>query len=137
MKRVPANKVRFEDDGLYYCDGEPFTGVKFTEFPDGSLRSESEYRDGLRWGKSREWHKNGTLVSEAEFFRDVLHGVAREWSPAGRPESEIVCEYGITLHEREWDDEGNLVKEHKIQEGSRDHQRLLSLKKAYDAESVR
>lgn len=128
MKRVPASSISFGVDGFYYCGGEQFTGVAYTEFPDGKPRSESEYRDGLRWGKSTAWHKNGAPAAESEFFRDVMHGTAREWSPTGQLESEIVCEYGITLHEREWDAQGNLLKEYRLEENKPDHRALLNLR---------
>src|SRR5688572_5350673 len=100
MNRIPAKTVSLAEDGLSYCEGQPFTGVAYTEFPDGAPRSETEYREGLVWGHSRSWHKNGALLDESEFSRDVLHGVAREWSPSGALVSELVCEYGITLSER-------------------------------------
>lgn len=134
MKRAPANKVSLStDDGLYYCDEEPFTGVSYTEFPDGSPRSESEYRNGLAWGKSKSWHKNGTLFSESEFYRDVLHGVSREWSPAGRLVSEIVAEYGITIRETTWDEQGTLLKEYVLREGHPDYRALLKSRELYDS----
>lgn len=90
MERVHASQVSLAQDGFYHCDGRPFTGMAVTQFPDGSPRSEAEYRNGLRWGASKTCHKNGTPAAAAEFFRDVLHGVAREWTIDGQCVSEIV-----------------------------------------------
>lgn len=131
MKRVSAEQVSLERDGLYYCDGEPFTGVAFTLFRDGSPRSESTYRDGLRWGEGKGWHKNGRLAAESVFFRDALHGTSREWSPDGQLISEIVCEFGITVHERSWDDDGNLIAEYHLTEGDPDEVRLQQMRAIY------
>ena len=135
MKRVPASKVSFSEDGFYYCDGEPFTGVTYTEYPGGAPRSESEYREGLGSGKSRSWYKDGTLYAETEMFRDVQHGVAREWSKSGQLVSEVTAEYGITIRERTWDEQGNLLKDYQLKEGDPAHARLLEFRKLYGAES--
>lgn len=129
--RVPAKKVSMARDGLHYCDGQPFTGIAYTEYPDGTPRSESEYREGLVWGRSRSWHKNGAPSDESHFFRDVLHGVAREWSPEGVLVSEVVCEYGITLSERTWDERGNLVEEYQLQETDADFATLQEFRRLY------
>ena len=84
MTRVPAKEVSFSpDDGLYLRGGEPFTGTTFTVFPNGQIESESEYREGLTWGRCRSWYKNGQLYAESEFAQDVVHGTARNWSRDG------------------------------------------------------
>jgi len=107
MNRVPAKEVSFSPElGLYLRGDEPFSGVTFTAFPGGELRSEVEYREGMLWGRSRSWHTNGQLLSEAEFAQDVIHGISGEWSPEGVLLSEIVAEYGIVLERREWNDAG-------------------------------
>ncbi len=134
--RVPAKKVSFAQDGLYYCDGAPFTGITHTEYPDGTPRSETEYREGLVWGRSRSWHANGALSDESEFFRDVLHGVAREWSPGGVLVSELVCEYGITISERKWDEQGQLLEEYRLQETDSDFERLQERRRLYGPEAT-
>lgn len=131
MKRVPANKVSFAEDGLYYCEGAPFTGTAYATFPNGALENESEYRDGLPWGKSRSWDMDGSLFAESDMYRDALHGAAREWSPGGQLISETVAEYGVTLREREWDEQGNLLKDYELKEGDPDYTVLHEFRKLY------
>ncbi|MCE9670029.1 hypothetical protein LY474_19710 [Myxococcus stipitatus] len=129
--RVHAKKVSMADDGLHYCEGQPFTGVAYTEYPDGTLRSETSYLDGLLSGPSRGWSKNGRLVDEAEYLRDVIHGVAREWTPEGVLISEMVCEYGVKKSERKWDDDGTLVEEYVLDESDPNFALLQSFRKLY------
>ncbi len=137
MHRVLASKVSFNVDGFYYYNEVIFTGTTYTEYSDGTLRSEAQYYNGLRWGKSKEWYKNGKLAAQSEFFMDVMHGIAQEWSLFGQLTSEIICEYGIVLHQREWDEEGNLKEEYILDEKSSDFSRLQNLRKIYRSYSTK
>lgn len=130
--RVLTSEVTYgEDDGRYYCDGSPFTGVAYSLAPDGKLDSESEYRYGLAWGQARSWHRNGTLAYEAQFYRDVIHGTKREWHENGQMQTEVRCEYGITLSEKVWDDQGRLLKDYQLKESDSDYQSLLKYRRIF------
>ena len=132
MKRVLAENISYgEDDGKYYCDGVPFTGIEVSLYPDGSLRSESEYQYGLGWGRARSWHPDGTLAYEAQFFRDVIHGAMREWHQNGQLITEVMCEYGITLSEKVWDEHGRLLKDYQLKEGDSDYRSLQTFRRVY------
>lgn len=133
MKRVLTKMISFAEDGLSYYDGEPFTGVAYAEWPDGTLESESEYREGLPWGKSKSWHKDGNLFAECEMFQDALHGFAREWSANGQLISEIKAEYGIVLRERRWNEQGELLEDYELKETDSDFTQLLEYRKLYGA----
>ena len=84
MKRVPESELDYPgDDGLYYHDGVPFTGVAYNRAGRG-LRTEEEYRDGLSWGAVRRWHPTGTPASEKQTVAGVFHGLCLEWDEQGR-----------------------------------------------------
>lgn len=47
MERVPDENLEYADNGLYYLNGVPFTGVAYTLYDDGRLESEVEIQNGL------------------------------------------------------------------------------------------
>lgn len=51
----------------------------------------------------------GLLAVEAFFYRDLMHGTGREWHASGRLAVENVHEYGVLVHQREWDEAGVLL----------------------------
>src|SRR6478672_8567011 len=116
MKRVPQNLLDYPGDGYYYLRQEPFTGVAFYLREDGSLKSETEYQHGLKWGLDRYWFDPDRLQSEGEMQRGVLHGMERLWHPNGKLKEEGHYEFGITLRKKEWDENGNLVGDFELKE---------------------
>jgi hypothetical protein len=51
MQRVLSSQLEFPGgDGRYYFEDEPFSGVAYVLGRNGSLETESEYREGLSWG---------------------------------------------------------------------------------------
>jgi hypothetical protein len=125
MNRVPMSELRHDSlESIYLRDGEPFTGTAYNLYPDGSVEGEIEYRYGLRWGVTRSWHEDGRPATEGHFLRDVQHGMAWEWDESGRVTEESCCEYGVVIYERAWDEDGDLTRDYRIEEGSRDFERL-------------
>jgi hypothetical protein len=61
----------------------------------------------------------------------VIHGTCREWHPNGRLAVEHICEHGITLSEKAWDEHGRLVKEYTIEVGGGDWQDLQYYRKVF------
>lgn len=116
MKRVPQDLLDYPGDGYYYLDDTPFTGVAFSLFEDGSLKSDTEYRQGLKWGLERHWFRPGNLEYEAEMQRGVLYGKKRSWNSDGKINEEGDYEHGITLRRRKWDEDGNLVENFELKQ---------------------
>ena len=128
MKRVHISKVSLHEDGLNYCEGQPFSGVAYSEYDDGSPRSESSFKDGLGHGLSRGWHKNGRLASETHLLRDVQHGTCREWNEEGVLEEETTAEFGIVTMERRWEN-GELVELYELGPEDDDYATLLEYRR--------
>jgi len=129
MLRVEWGEVNFSPthgpNGNYLYRGQPFTGLRYKLTPNGMIACEEEYRQGLRWGQSREWYRSGNLYREATYYRDVLHGVEREWYEKGQLQEERICEYGILLRETKWDSDGNVTLSYELKEGDPDYDRLM------------
>jgi antitoxin component YwqK of YwqJK toxin-antitoxin module len=136
MLRVQWNEVSFSPragpNGNYLYQGQLFTGVRYKVAPSGEIECEEEYRQGLRWGLSREWYRSGTLYHEATYYRDVLHGMEKEWDNDGRLHEERECRYGILLKETIWDKDGNVVKHYELTESDGNYKRLQTRKKLFD-----
>jgi hypothetical protein len=96
--------------------GKPFSGIAFEIAPNGQLVSEAEYRDGKRFGLSRDWSIDGVLISEVCFRADVAQGRRRIWYWTGAPKSDGQYEWGICLAEREWDQHGTLRRDFVLKE---------------------
>ncbi|GEM_PF-1984986 len=130
MARVPANEVSYAEDGFYYRDRELFTGVTFTVYPTGEARSEVEYRDGHRWGPSKDWYKTGQLAEEWNFRQGGAHGMQREFEKDGTLLSEEACEHGIILWRRELQ-AGEMVETYRLSEEEHNHALLLKFRKLF------
>jgi antitoxin component YwqK of YwqJK toxin-antitoxin module len=115
MIKVPHQELEYPGDGLYYLDGQPFTGVAFRLARDGFERSQIEYREGLRWGAVHEWYAPGQPKVEASYYKGALHGRAREWHRNGNPAEDGAYEYGITLWEKNWEEDGTLTKDYRLE----------------------
>ncbi len=114
MKRVPEDVLDYPGDGYYYLDDEAFTGVAFSLHEDGWLKSETEYKHGLKWGLERHWFGPGNLEYEAELQQGVLQGRKRVWHRNGKLKQEGNYEHGIELKSKTWDEGGNLVEDFEL-----------------------
>ena len=110
----------------------PFTGVAFS-IEWGVLTAEAEYREGLRSGLLRQWHRGGGLVAEGTFLAGTIQGSYREWHRNGQLALERVGEYGILLSEKKWDEQGRLVTQYAIEEGSEDWKSLQQRREWFDS----
>jgi antitoxin component YwqK of YwqJK toxin-antitoxin module len=132
MQRVPENKLRYDDvEGVYYLGDQPFTGVAYTQYPDGSPMSESEYRDGVFSGVSRGWSRTGSLESESHYLLGALHGKSRQWHTNGQLAEDEDHEYGILVRGKKWDEAGNLTEDFELKESDPAYKSLLRSRAAY------
>jgi antitoxin component YwqK of YwqJK toxin-antitoxin module len=126
MKRISNDRLAYdEESGGFLLDGEPFTGVGFSLYPDGSVRSEIAYRDGFFDGASKKWSADGILTGEQHFRRGAAHGEARKWRESGQLAEEGHYEYGIPISIKTWDADGAVTKDFKLTETNPNYQSLL------------
>jgi antitoxin component YwqK of YwqJK toxin-antitoxin module len=109
MLRVADDELELSDDYLVMLyKGKPFSGVAYENYPDGSLRSEVEFKDGQASGITREFSPSGVLIGEKATAINAYHGSVREWYPSGQRKTEGTYEYGICLWKKEWRETGEL-----------------------------
>jgi antitoxin component YwqK of YwqJK toxin-antitoxin module len=117
MQRVPERLLELRDDAAYY-DGVPFTGIAYAEDDAGHPLYEVSYRDGVRWGLSREWYHDGRLCSESSFVREWAHGRFRQWHGNGQLAEQQEYEWGVLHCRKAWDEEGRLLEDYTLAESS-------------------
>lgn len=86
LHRVDYDDLELDDE-LALLDGTPFTGIVYSERPDGTLESESNYVDGLPDGLQQEWHPNGVLAQRAIAVRGNGSSEVHTWHANGQPRS--------------------------------------------------
>ena len=82
-------------------------------YPDGALKSEIAYKNGLLHGKSKHYHPNGTLHAEEEYRLGNRHGTRHIYYPHGGPR--LVTNYRSNSkhgEERRYSKKGMLVWSH-------------------------
>ena len=97
--------------------GKPFTGIGF-EIQNGQIINETSYVDGAEDGPERSWYPNGQLESVGENKLNRPHGQFKTWYPSGQLKSEGLVEAGYVIWRKEWDEEGSLIVEDKIEDHS-------------------
>jgi antitoxin component YwqK of YwqJK toxin-antitoxin module len=132
VKRVTDDDLILGDDYAFYYDGEPFTGIRYETRPDGTLWSELTYVRGLQDGASRTFYPNGQMQSQTHYKMSVAHGWDDEWYPKGGIKRRTLYELAVPVHMQEFDQEGKLIRETKIDPASDEYRRLEQARKDED-----
>jgi hypothetical protein len=128
-------KVNAEDPDIEYVGshpdvtwkGKPFTGILF-EMQNGLIINEVAYVDGAETGLYKTWHPNGKLESEGESKLNRSHGFFKSWYSSGQLHCEGFAELGYVSWRKEWDEEGNLISEQKIENYPNELKELQAIK---------
>lgn len=109
--RIHGEDPALLDDGdLLTYNGQPFTGMSYEEYSDGTLWDESLYKDGWPAGYSRVWYPNGQVMEESDWEKGKAYSIILSWYPNGKLRSRIHAEWEIIFESKEWDEDGNLIK---------------------------
>jgi antitoxin component YwqK of YwqJK toxin-antitoxin module len=111
-------------------EGRPFSGLAYEKNPAGSLVSECTFKDGQKFGISREYASTGVLVEEKTYEHDALHGPSHEWYENGVLKSEGEFEFGICLWEKMFGEDGLLIREFTLAETAPQFKTLQKLRLA-------
>ena len=103
---------RFGDKEFIVCEGKEkfFSGITYSIFPNGNIEFYAFFRDGFKEGEFVEFFNNGKIKSIQYMQRGRIYGVEKTWYSNGILKSEARYEYGVCLTSKEWDEEGNLIK---------------------------
>ena len=99
-------------------DGTPVNGIVYSEYENGQLRFETNFKDGEKHGLQRNWHVNGQLEAETNFKDGKQDGMQKVWHENGQLKSETNYkdgkEDGLV---REWYENGQVLYEKKYNDG--------------------
>jgi antitoxin component YwqK of YwqJK toxin-antitoxin module len=129
VKRLKDDELVVGDDQAFYYKGEPFTGITYDTRPDGSLWSEEAYVRGSKHGLARTLYPNGQLQRQTQYKMGLAHGWKEEWYPDGHIKHRTLYDLAIPIEEQEFDREGNLIRESKIDPNSDKYRRLVEKRK--------
>jgi|TARA_B110000977_G_scaffold140095_1_gene177844 antitoxin component YwqK of YwqJK toxin-antitoxin module len=110
-----------EDIGIItHFNGKPFTGICFSLNDNNNLDEETELVNGLKHGKSKEYHNDGELFKEINYKNDLLDGI-NKWYSDGILSVESNYRKGEEhgLH-NEYDKEGRLSIQVNYKQGIQD-----------------
>jgi hypothetical protein len=130
--RIKGSRLVYDaPSGLFLLKDQPFTGVSYSRYPNGKRETETEWRDGLNWGRTRHWYVDGLLLGDAQMERGVCHGPFKEWHPNGAIAEEGECEYGIVIWQKKWGVDGNLVDDYRLKKSDRQYKSLQQRRRVY------
>lgn len=142
MQKYSYDEVT-KQDGIYYKNGKPITGIITNDKPiapliqkeefsvregllDGTLRQwigggvlrmEKNYRDGLEAGVQRGYHTNGKLSYLYEAKAGEKEGSYKEYYPSGLLHIEMNYLQGKIIGKKILDRNGVTLTNYKIKEG--------------------
>ena len=73
---------------------ELFQGKAVSHYPNGQLKNEAEYKDGLRHGRVVTFYPTGTMESEGTMEQGVYHGNVTYYHPDGSVKSQALFRNG-------------------------------------------
>jgi antitoxin component YwqK of YwqJK toxin-antitoxin module len=117
-----------EDHLTLTYQGQDFTGTAVEKDRHGTVIAEVAFREGKKFGLSREWFPNGRVRTEETYAFDELHGESREWYESGALRAEGAYELGICLRKQEWSADGAIASKTELREDSPQYRTLQLLR---------
>jgi len=85
--QLPQTAVSMEDlaleDGFLRRNDEPFSGLAYELYPEGTLYRAAQYKDGKLNGMTFLWYPDGSPQMSAGYKAGALHGRFQGWYPNG------------------------------------------------------
>ena len=111
--------VKKESDGYCYLKStmEKFNGLAYSNFTNGQLSYEGNYKDGKRNGLCIWWHENGQKKSERNYYFGIAKETPRnDWYENGQKKQErLEMDNDINI-ETTWHENGQKSREYKIKD---------------------
>jgi antitoxin component YwqK of YwqJK toxin-antitoxin module len=118
-----------EDHLTLTYGGQDFTGTALEKDRQGNVIAEVAFREGKKFGPSREWFPGGGVRTKETYAFDVLHGESCEWYESGVLKAEGTYELGICLRKQEWSVDGATTSKMVLSEDNPQY-RMLQLLRA-------
>jgi len=106
------------EKGIFYHHGRPFTGLRMTQFGDGSVQHKTPFRRGLKHGLDSAWYPNGQVKYARMYAMGKKAGVHSMWYDNGVLKS--LGTYQNDFYQgnlKEWYPDGNLYRDFNYVDG--------------------
>lgn len=122
-----SNLVYINSESIWQLEGEAYSGIVVSYFPDSTLKEEMTLLNGKRVHVFKQWHANGKLKQLANYLEGHLHGEKKIWSSKAILLSHLNYEFGQP-HGKQltWYPSGELHKELNLNKGKEE-----GIQKAY------
>lgn len=112
QREVPLDALKQDGNFFYaYKEDIPFTGIGFSEFPNGQKNTVTTFKGGKPDDLSEVWWENGNLKYSLNFQNGLLHGTNKAWHQNGQKLSEGSTVGGKKEGNWEfWSDNGTRIK---------------------------
>ena len=119
IRAVNVKEVALNNGVLYLLNNPgPFTGMVNDKWPDGSMKYQCVYTDGLKDGPELSWHENGKRKLTAQHKANVQEGQRQEWWNNGNMKRITPYSSGKPHGEAKgWHENGRLARIVKFEEG--------------------
>ena len=103
---------RFGDKEFIVCEGKEkfFSGITYSLFPNGNIEFYAFFREGFKEGEFVQFYEDNKIKCIQNMRRGRTYGIRRMFYKDGTKKLEARYEYGVCLTLKEWDEEGNLIK---------------------------
>ncbi|CEK36550.1 Uncharacterised protein [[Clostridium] sordellii] len=103
---------RFGDKEFILCEGKEkfFSGITYSLFPNGNIEFYAFFREGFKEGEFVQFYEDNKIKCIQNMRRGRTYGIRRMFYKDGTKKLEARYEYGVCLTLKEWDEEGNLIK---------------------------
>lgn len=104
---------RFGDKEFIISEGKEkfFSGIAYSLFPNGNLDFYAFFKDGFKEGDFVEFYENNNIKCIQNMQRGRTYGIRRIFYKDGTKKLEARYEYGVCLTLKEWNEEGQLIRE--------------------------
>ena len=121
---MPSDPIPFtyegvtKTKGIYYYQGEPFTGTFIEIISSGDTSIIEEYVDGKKNGTSKVWWPLGVLKFEAHYQDGLYQGQVSEWYVDGQPYSVFNYDKGYEAGKQiAWKSDGRIKANYEVING--------------------
>jgi antitoxin component YwqK of YwqJK toxin-antitoxin module len=117
-------------NGVFFLNGQPFTGMGLQRYSDGSKRDEVPFLDGREHGVARSWYRDGRLAGETTYVRGVKHGPRREWFENGLLRSEELFEFDLVMRKEVRNDHQEVIENYECPTSAPIYRRIIEQRNA-------
>jgi hypothetical protein len=115
--RINRNNLGMNALQQFTYQGKPFIGIAyFASRKTGQILSEDSYYNGITWGFYRGWHKNGNLEYDRPHENGGDKGLCKIWYSSGILKKEYFVEESVSIWEKEWNRQGELIRDWTLPE---------------------